>query len=77
MEILRSATIIPAKFMGINGCLGNVAEGKTASFVLLHANPLEDIRNIDHIESVVFRGRYFSRTDLDQLQQDVKKTCKQ
>jgi len=77
LEILRSATVIPAKFMGVNDYIGNVAKGKAASFVLLRANPLEDIRNVDQIESVIFRGRYFSRTDLNQLQQDIKKMCKQ
>ena len=77
VEILRSATIIPAKFMGVNDRLGTVAEGKTASFVLLRSNPLEDIRNADQIESVFLRGRYFSRADLDRLQQDVIKMCKQ
>jgi imidazolonepropionase-like amidohydrolase len=77
VEILRSATIIPAKFMGVGNRLGTVAEGKTASFVLLRSNPLEDIRNADQIESVFLRGRYFSRADLDRLQQDVIKMCKQ
>jgi imidazolonepropionase-like amidohydrolase len=76
LEILRSATIVPTKFMNVSDHLGNVAEGKTASFVLLCANPLADIRNVDQIESVISRGRYFSRTDLDQLSEDVKKICK-
>jgi imidazolonepropionase-like amidohydrolase len=76
-EILRGATIVPAKFMGVNDRLGTVAEGKTASFVLLRSNPLEDIRNVDQIEGVSLRGRYFSRADLDQLKQGVKTMCKQ
>jgi imidazolonepropionase-like amidohydrolase len=75
-EILRSATIVPAKFMGLNDRLGSVAEGKTASFVLLRSNPLEDIGNANQIESVFLRGRYFSRADLDRLQQDVKRMSK-
>ena len=77
LEILRSATIIPAKFMGVDSRLGSVAEGKAASFILARANPLEDIRNAGQIEGVVFRGRYFSRKDLDQLQEDVKRKCAQ
>jgi len=77
VEILRSATIVPAKFMGVNDRLGTVAEGKTASFVLLRSNPLEDISNADQIESVFLRGRYFSRADLDLLQQEVIRMCKQ
>jgi imidazolonepropionase-like amidohydrolase len=74
-EILRSATIVPAKFMGVNNRLGTVDRGKTASFILLRSNPLVDIKNIDQIEGVFLRGRYFSRTDLDLLLQDVKKAC--
>ncbi len=74
-QILRSATVVPAKFMGLDGRLGTVAEGKTASLVLLRSNPLEDIRNTGQIEGVLFRGRYFNRADLDRLQQDVKKMC--
>jgi len=61
----------------VNDRLGSIAEGKTASFILLRSNPLEDIRNVDQIESVFLRGRYFDRADLDQLKQDVKKMCKQ
>ncbi len=75
LEILRSATIVPAKFMHVDNRLGTIGEGKTASFVLLRANPLEDVRNAGKIEGVVFRGRYFSRTDLDRLLEDVKKVC--
>ncbi len=74
-QILRSATIVPAKFMGLDARLGAVAEGKTASLVLLRSNPLEDIRNTGQIEGVLFRGHYFNRADLDRLQQDVKKMC--
>ena len=74
-QILRSATIVPAKFMGLDGRLGTVVEGKTASLVLLRSNPLEDVRNAGQIEGVLFRGRYFNRADLDRLRQDVKKMC--
>ena len=74
-DILRSATIIPAKFIGVDNRLGTIAERKTASFVLLRSNPLEDIRNVDQIECVFSRGRYFSRADLDRLLQDVKNQC--
>lgn len=66
-DILRSATIVPAQFMRMGDRLGNIGEGKTASMVLLRANPLEDIRNAQQIESIFLRGRYFSRGDLDQL----------
>jgi imidazolonepropionase-like amidohydrolase len=66
-DILRSATIVPARFMGLDDRLGTVAEGKVASMVLVRANPLEDIHNAQQIEGVFLRGQYFSREDLDQL----------
>ena len=39
-EVLRSATIVPAQFMGLGARLGSVSEGKTASVILVRANPL-------------------------------------
>lgn len=75
-EILRSASIVPAEFLGLDNNIGTVSEGKTASLVLVRANPLEDIRNADKIEGVFLRGRYFSRADLDQLLQQTKELCK-
>jgi hypothetical protein len=66
-NVLRSATLTPARFMGLDNRLGTVAEGKTASLVLLRANPLEDIRNARSIEAVFLRGQYYSRDDLDRL----------
>lgn len=66
-DILRSATIVPAKFMGLENRLGSIRQGKTASMVLVRGNPLEDIRNAQEIEGVFLRGEYFSRQDLDKL----------
>jgi len=66
-DVLRSATLVPARFMGLGDRLGSVRVGKIASIVLVRADPLEDIRNAQQIEGVFLRGRYFSQKDLDQL----------
>jgi imidazolonepropionase-like amidohydrolase len=71
-DIVRSATIVPAKFMGLEDRLGSIREGKTASMVLVRGNPLEDIRNAQEIEGVFLRGEYFSRQDLDKLLAEAK-----
>jgi imidazolonepropionase-like amidohydrolase len=71
-DVLRSATLVPAQFMGLGEHLGSVSEGKAASMVLLRANPLEDIHNAQQIEGVFLRGQYFSREDLDQLLVEAK-----
>ena len=71
-DVLRSATIVPARFLGRDSRAGSVAEGKVASLVLVRANPLENIRNARQIEGVFLRGRYYSHADLDQLLKEAR-----
>lgn len=72
IDILRSATITPAKFIGVDKSLGSIQEGKNASFVLLQDNPLTDIKNTQKIEGVFLRGEFFNRQKLDSLKLKVK-----
>jgi imidazolonepropionase-like amidohydrolase len=76
-DILRSATLVPAHFMDLDDRLGSISEGKTASMVLVRANPLEDISNTQQIESLFLRGKYFSREDLNQLLDEAKELAQQ
>lgn len=55
-QVLRSATIIPAKFLGIDDTSGSINEGKSASFIMLKENPLEDILNSQSIHRVMLEG---------------------
>lgn len=55
-QVLRAATIIPAKFLGINDTSGSIGEGKTASFIMLEENPLEDVQNSRSIHRVMLEG---------------------
>lgn len=72
-DILRAATITPARFCGVDADYGSVAPGKAASLVLLEANPLEDIRNCAKIREVFLDGRRFDRAALDALLAGVEK----
>ncbi len=74
-DVIRSATIIPARLCGVSDRLGSIHVGATASFVLLSANPLEDVRNYSKIEAVALRGRWFDRTELDGLLQAARETA--
>ena len=67
VEALRSATLNPAKFFGLDQTLGTIEQGKIADLVLLDANPLTDIRNTQRINAVVSNGRLFDRKALDKL----------
>ncbi len=67
VEALRSATLNPAKFFGLDQTLGTIEQGKIADLVLLDANPLRDIRNTQRINAVVSNGRLFDRKALDKM----------
>jgi len=67
LEALQTATLNPARFLGMEDQLGTVEKGKLADLVLLSANPLEDIANTQKVAGVVSNGHYFSRGDLDKM----------
>ena len=75
-DVLRSATLVPVQFMELADRLGSVAEGKSASLVLVRANPLEDIRNAQSIEAIFLRGQYYSRDDLDRLLNEARELAR-
>lgn len=64
MEALQTATINPARFLGMLDSLGTVQPGKLADLVLLDANPLENIRNTEKISGVMVNGRFFPKAEL-------------
>jgi imidazolonepropionase-like amidohydrolase len=65
-EILKSGTVNPGQYFAKQDSFGTIETGKRADLVLLKANPLTDIRNVSKIEGVMVRGKWFSRTDLDE-----------
>lgn len=71
LEILQMATLNGAEFLQRESTMGTVEPGKNADLVLLDANPLVDVANLGRISSVVLRGKFFSRADLDVLQGSV------
>lgn len=59
--ILKSATVNGAAYVGMADRLGEIKEGAISDFLVLEANPLEDITVLDRVESsllaVVKEGR--------------------
>ncbi|MEX2365240.1 MAG: amidohydrolase family protein, partial [Pseudohongiellaceae bacterium] len=54
-EVITAATGTGADFLGLDDT-GTIAIGKSADFIVLDANPLEDITNTRRIREVVLRG---------------------
>jgi imidazolonepropionase-like amidohydrolase len=72
-EALKTATINPARFLGIEKTDGSIALNKRASLVLLENNPLQNISNSKSIEAVFVNGKFFSKEKLRELLERVKK----
>lgn len=63
-DILESATINGAKALGKESSTGSITKGKTASMVLLNANPLDSLANWRKIDQVINRGQSLSPEEL-------------
>lgn len=66
-EVIRAATLEPARYLGMLDSAGTIASGKLADLVLLDANPLRDIRNTRRIAAVVANGRLYDANERQKL----------
>ena len=57
MDVLRSATITPAEFFGMESQMGTIEVGKLADLVILDKNPLTSISNTQSIHRVIVKGQ--------------------
>jgi imidazolonepropionase-like amidohydrolase len=71
-ESLRTATLNPAKYLGMEKELGTIEKGKLADLILLDANPLANITNTKKISAVVVNGHFLNRTALDKMLADAQ-----
>jgi imidazolonepropionase-like amidohydrolase len=71
-EALRTATLNPAEFLGLEKDLGSIDIGKRADLVMLQRNPLNDIHNTTSIWGVIRAGQYFNRAELDRMLETVR-----
>ncbi|WP_294331697.1 amidohydrolase family protein [uncultured Sphingomonas sp.] len=63
-EALQTATIVPARMVGMADRVGSIAPGKTADIILVEGDVQKDIRNLRHVHTVFLDGY---RLDGDQL----------
>jgi imidazolonepropionase-like amidohydrolase len=61
MQVIVAATRNSAEFLRLND-MGTLAAGKSADFIVLDANPLDDIVNTRRINSVILRGAAVDRS---------------
>jgi imidazolonepropionase-like amidohydrolase len=76
IESLQTATINPARFLGMEKDLGTIEKGRIANLVLLDADPFADIRNTTKISEVFLAGKEFPRPTLDQMLKGAEAAAK-
>jgi imidazolonepropionase-like amidohydrolase len=76
MESLQTATINPARFLGMEKDLGSIEKGTIANLVLLDADPVSDIHNTTKISEVFLGGKEFDRPALDQMLKSAEAAAK-
>jgi imidazolonepropionase-like amidohydrolase len=63
-QAITACTKVAAEILGIENDLGSVAAGKSADFLVLDANPMDDIKNTRRISKVYLRGSEVDRAAL-------------
>jgi hypothetical protein len=66
LQILRMGTIDPARYFGQEDTWGSVEEGKSADFILISGNPLEDLDALQALQGVMVQGSWYPKAVIDQ-----------
>ena len=71
-DALRTATILGAESIGLDGDLGTIEPGNLADLVILEENPLDDIRHTNTIRYVMKNGRLYYGDTLNERWPDER-----
>ncbi|MEL6986372.1 MAG: amidohydrolase family protein [Bacteroidota bacterium] len=66
-DALKCATINGATYLGMDHQIGSIKEGKLADFIVMDANPLENIRNSEFVKYTVLNGRVYDTETMNEI----------
>lgn len=71
-EVLKTATLNPSIYFGIEKDFGTVSINKIADLVILDANPIENINNTRSVFSVIREGRVLNRDIINIMKAELQ-----
>ena len=63
-EVLATGTRAPARYFGTPEAFGTVAPGRRADLILLDADPLDDLANVQRRVGVMVSGRWLPEDEI-------------
>lgn len=72
IEALRSATVHPARLLGMGNKIGRILVGYEADLILVSGNPLVDVGVVEHPVGVMRGGFWSDQTDMAELHEAAK-----
>lgn len=76
LEALKCATINGAVYLGMDHQIGSIKEGKLADLIVIDGNPLEDIRQTEHIVYTMLNGRLYDAATMNEIGNEAKERTK-
>ena len=67
LQALKTATINPARYLGMDADLGTLEPGKLADVIVIDGDPLEDIRVSENVAFTMVNGRLYDATTMNQV----------
>ncbi len=71
-QTLECSIINGPKFFGLENYYGSIERNKVADLIILNKNPLEKIEYIEEINTVINRGKVYSRKSISQILKPLK-----
>ncbi len=67
LQALRAATLSGARYLGMDGELGSLEEGKLADLIVLDGNPLQDLKHSRSVRYTMVNGRLYDAATLNEV----------
>lgn len=67
LQALKTATIEPARYLGMDHDIGSLEAGKLADVIVIEGDPLEDIRVSENVSYTMVNGRLYDAATMNQI----------